>query len=288
MANSTSPLTDRLYRRLPADAFAPLVESYAGRYAISKSATFPVFPTGRAELLFHFADPFCTGSGSALTPLPQAVLLGPRSSCYWHAAGPKIDWFLIQLTPLGMRRILGSRFDCHWEQVVPLASLPHAIPSDLFEQLRDAGDFAARATLVDKLLHTNPPADEGGDVTVSEAGRLARLGELNTIKHLAAFVGIGERRLRQRFLAEYGIAPKAFLQLVRLSRQLQSLHPDHAADMDATLAEYADESHAIRAFRRYTGLTPKAYQRMKNAGDQLAFTGQSEPIFQQGAKRDFL
>ncbi len=283
MVTDRSPSTDRLYRKVSSDALAPLVEAYAGRSATGKLATFPVFPTGRAELIFHFADPFRTGSEASLQPLARAALLGPRSSSYWHAAGPTIDWFLIQLTPIGMRQFLGARFDRCWDRAVLLSNLPHALPIDLFERLCSAGSFAARAALVDTLLLTIPPVDDGGDVAVSEAGRLARRSEINTIAGLADFVGVGERRLRQRFRAEYGVAPKAFLQLVRLGRQLQSLHPDHAADPDTALAEYADESHAIRAFRRHTGLTPSAYREIKHSGDPLVFTGRSETIRRSGA-----
>lgn len=278
MAVDPPPPADTLFRATPSPDLEPLVEAYAGRAAIVEPSAFPVFPTGRAELLFHFADPFSTGAEAAMAPLPRAALLGPRSKPYWHAAGPAIDWFLIQLTPIGMRRLLGARFADCWDQIVPLADLPHALPAGLHAALRRANGFEARAALIERLLQSLDPIDTAGDGAISEAGRRARRGEIQSIAGLATFVGVGERRFRQRFRAEYGIGPKSFLQLLRLERQLQALHPDHPADPDGALAEYADESHAIRAFRRHTGLAPSAYRRIKQAGDRLVFTGKRAPF----------
>src|SRR5262245_61434648 len=84
-----------------------LAEAFAGRTATTLKARFPVFPTARAELMFHFADPFLIGDAAAgpMRPLAPASLLGPRLSNYWQSAGPRIDWFMVQLTALGCRRL---------------------------------------------------------------------------------------------------------------------------------------------------------------------------------------
>lgn len=233
---------------------------------------FPVFPTARAELIFHFADPFfVSGEGEALRPLASAALLGPRLNRHWQCAGPSIDWFLIQLTPQGCRRLLGLGFAETWEREVPLAHLWGGGAAILHERLRLATSFEDRAAVAIEALRSLPAAAADPE-PMSVAGRLARAGRLRTLAQLQAMLDIGGRRLHQRFVADYGVGPKLFLSLMRFGRQLEDRHPLLGADQGFD-PEYADDSHAIREFRRFAGLTPGAYTALKRKGDRLIFTG---------------
>jgi AraC-like DNA-binding protein len=89
---------------------------------------------------------------------------------------------------------------------------------------------------------------------------------------MARSLGIGERRLRQRFAAEVGVSPKQWLSLMRVNRFLGTQHPRTAMSCIGHF-EYADDSHASRAFVRFTGLTPGTYRRLKSRGDPLVNTG---------------
>src|SRR5688500_4460963 len=138
---------DRLWRIAPPPDLAPWIEALAGRYAEQPRAIFPVFPTARAELIFHFGDPFLVGDGgNAMRRLPAAGLLGPRAQIYWQSAGPSIDWFMVQLTPLGCRQLVGRRFAELWNRELPMKQ-PWAGAVSLHKRLRCAGDFPARVAV---------------------------------------------------------------------------------------------------------------------------------------------
>lgn len=248
---------------------APLVEAFAGRTAMVPRARFPVFPTARAELIFHFGDPFQVADtpDAAMRPLAPAVLLGPRASISWQAAGPRIDWFMVQLTPLGCRRLLGIPFGEGWHREIPLAALWGSAALDLHAQLAELASFEARRALALEAIRARC-----GAVTVeplTRIGHLVRSGRIRDVRRLGAALDVGPRRLHQTFVAQYGIGPKSLLSLLRFGRQLEARHPLAAAD---AVAEYADDSHAIREFRRFTGLTPGAYARQKQ-NDRLVYTG---------------
>lgn len=269
-------VSDVISRIAPPRDLEPLVEALAGRQARVPRTMFPVFPTARAELIFHFGDSFLVGgeTGAPLRPLPPAVLLGPRQRIYWQGAGPGIDWFLIQLTPLGCRRLLGLGFAEAWNDEIALGDLWGSAAEALHERLREAGSFQARAALAVAALRACAGPVEADPV--SRFGSLARAGRVRTLAELAAGLGVGPRRLHQKFVADYGIGPKTFLSLMRFGRQLEARHPlssRHGADEP----EYADESHAIREFRRFAGLTPGAYVRQKQT-DRLVHTGAQIPI----------
>lgn len=262
------PPSDVISRIAPPRDLLPLVEALAGRSALVGRARFPVFPTARAELIFHFGDPFLVADEAAgpMRPLAPAALLGPRRTLYWQSAGPLIDWFLVQLTPLGCRRLLGLAFAEAWDREVELAAM-----TALHERLRGLTSFRARALVaVEALRAMQSGAVE--DDPVSRLGSLARAGRIRNLAALGARLDVGPRRFHQLFVAEHGIGPKYFLSLMRFGRQLAARHPSFDPGCETDEPEYADDSHAIREFRRFAGLTPGAYARQKQ-GDRLIFTG---------------
>ena len=256
---------DRIERCAPPAPLTPFVDSFAGRNAHIAPARFRILPTGRAELMFNFADPFLAGTAGMLDPLAPVALLGPRDTAYWQGAGPEIDWFLIQLTPLGLRRLLGVSFAECWNAA-------EAVPgfSGLHEAMALSLSFTERAALAVAWVGQKC-GQEGAHAAYSRLTTLVREGQLRGPDAMAALLDTGARNLRQRFTAEIGIGPKRFCSLVRFNRQLTARHPLHAETHDHALAEYADESHAAREFRRFAGVTPGAYRTAK-ADDALVFT----------------
>jgi AraC-like DNA-binding protein len=265
---------DHIFRVAPPADLQPLVEAFAGRTASVVRAKFPVFPTARAELMFHFADPFLIGDAATgpMRRLASAALLGPRERNHWQSAGPRIDWFMVQLTALGCQRILGLRFGDAWHREIALADLWGKSAVLLHEQMRHATSFSARMALATAALRDRFGAHVAVD-RVSEAGSLARAGGIRSLEALCTHLDVGARRLHQLFARTYAVSPKSFLGIMRFGRQLQSLHSLAAAKSAAREHEYYDDSHAIRDFRRFSEMTPSAYIRQKSCGDGLIHTG---------------
>jgi len=267
-------------RAPPPPDLAHLIEEFSARRASVSRAALPVFASARAELLFHFGDPFLVAGDAPVAPRPlaRAAVLGPRDRLYWQLAGPCIDWFAVQLTPLGCRRLAGCRFADLWNREAALDELWGVGPAEaLHERLSVAPGFAARTAIVAAALRARrqPPV---GDARMSSLAALARRGRLRTVAELAASSDVGPRRLRQRFGEEIGVGPKHFLSVMRFGRLLASLHPKPWLGRAPEEAEYADDSHAIRAFKRFAGTTPGHYRAAKAAGDELVFTGAPIPL----------
>lgn len=265
-----------LVREAPPPALAETVEFLSQRRVDGPAVTLSIFPTARAELIFHFGDPFLAGSTAATArPLPRAALLGPRAKPYWQAAGPRIDWFMIALTPAGCRRLLGLPLAQLWGRDMPLGRFWGEAADALYRQLASAGTFDARISAVEAMLSGLDTAEPAGEIAKIAAA--ARSGSIKTIEQMCAALSIGPRRLRQVFAAEIGIPPKEFLSIMRFGRHLAALHPAPWIEPeDACATEYVDESHATRAFRRFTNTTPGAYRRAKSmTTDSLIFTGQA-------------
>ena len=76
-------------------------------------------------------------------------------------------------------------------------------------------------------------------------------------KHLA----VSERTLERNFLKETGLRPKQFAKIIQFSTSMKKLTEDDYIKLTDVGFDsgYADQSHFIRNFKQYTGMTPKEY-----------------------------
>lgn len=272
-----APAPGPVQRRETGISESPLFEAFAARKTVTDRNQFVVFPTARTELLFHFGDPFrVRRENENWQSLPRAALLGPRYRRYWQSAGPEIDWFLIQLSALGCRRLLGRRFSELWDANLPLEVFWGKRVGAVHAALAAEPSFDRRIELFLRAFG-GMSLDSGGDEPISVLARHARSGSIRSVGVMAEELGTGERRLRQRFSAEIGLSPKPFLDLLRFNRRLLEVHPSYRR-IDYAGSDYFDQSHAIRDFRRRTGMTPSSYSQFKSLGDQLVVTGPAERI----------
>lgn len=88
-----------------------------------------------------------------------------------------------------------------------------------------------------------------------------------TVRDIARNVGLSQRRFIQVFKAEVGVTPKLFSRLHRFQRARAIMHrQEKAADWAGIAMEcgYFDQSHLVREFLEFSGLSPAAYLRQYN------------------------
>ncbi len=73
-----------------------------------------------------------------------------------------------------------------------------------------------------------------------------------------------ERTMERRFTAAVGVTPKQFARIVQFQSSLNHLSDaTHARLVDAAYTYgFADQSHFIRTFKRYTGRTPSEHRKI--------------------------
>jgi transcriptional regulator GlxA family with amidase domain len=88
------------------------------------------------------------------------------------------------------------------------------------------------------------------------------------IESLADDLGISLRKLDRVFNARVGLTPKALCRVVRFQQVLKMVERDQQSRDWAQLAVecgYYDQSHFIKEFSAFTGLSPTAYFSEQNA-----------------------
>ena len=79
------------------------------------------------------------------------------------------------------------------------------------------------------------------------------------IKELRDQLFITERTFERRFSKEIGVTPKQFAKIIQFSFSLNQIQESDYTNFTNVAYEngFADQSHFIRTFRKYTGSTPK-------------------------------
>lgn len=74
---------------------------------------------------------------------------------------------------------------------------------------------------------------------------------------------VTERTLERHFLKEIGVTPKQFAKIIQFSSSLKQMTETDFLSLTEIGHDngFADQSHFIRSFKRYTGKTPKEFQK---------------------------
>ena len=82
-----------------------------------------------------------------------------------------------------------------------------------------------------------------------------------SVAAVARALGLSERQLERRVLLRIGLPPKRLARLLRFERAVALANATASLTETALAAGYADQSHFIREFRRFSGATPSAILR---------------------------
>jgi AraC-like DNA-binding protein len=88
-----------------------------------------------------------------------------------------------------------------------------------------------------------------------------------TVRDISKEVGLSQRRFIEIFKAEVGMTPKLFSRVQRFQRARATIHQQEETTDWADIAMecgYFDQSHLIRDFREFSGISPAAYLRQYN------------------------
>jgi AraC-like DNA-binding protein len=130
----------------------------------------------------------------------------------------------------------------------PASSLRNrSIPADSVVGSRQARRLADREG-IDAWIRSIAPS--------RRASAAVDLLATRPVEQVAAELGVTGRHLRRIVLAEVGLPPKVYQQVVRLQRFVRAVDAGVPLAMAAATAGYADQPHLTREVRRFSGLTP--------------------------------
>ena len=190
-----------------------------------------------------------------------ARLYGPTSHTTRVHGEPPTRTAGVGILPLGWAHLIGVPADHYADRIVPLAELFDTAPL-LLQQLREAADDRALCAVFDDFFLRQHAERPEPAAFLRRAHALLLDPAIATAEEFAAGIGLSSRHVARLSLEMFGFAPKLLLQRQRFLRTLHVLRTRLDEPWAKLLdAAYSDQSHFVRDFHRFMGMSPTAYFR---------------------------
>ena len=233
-----------------------------------------ILPDGIVELVFHYGDPFRIRFGES------AEEIQPRSSAVSQTSR------FIEIRPTGGFGLISVRFfpwgACQFFPVPISEFADGQIPVDMLwgkqaleleDRICSASTLHERVRLIERFLIGQLRRYAAEDTARLIRHVWDRRGQI-AIGEMTREVGTSQRQLERRFLEGVGAGPKQFARLTRFLDSCGQIRKQ--ADSLTQIAHhcgYYDQSHFIRDFKRFSGLTPNQFR----SRSDISFLGLDEP-----------
>lgn len=145
---------------------------------------------------------------------------------------------------------------------IDLHAIKQAREINLQEQLLNAATLPERLQLIDELIIKLSGIYNTPDPRIIfAASALQKDNSIHILTNIQRQLNITERSLQRLFETHVGISPKMYKRVCQFQAAFQQLNHDEYSKLTDVAFDhgFADQSHFIRVFKEFTGITPKAY-----------------------------
>jgi AraC-like DNA-binding protein len=223
-----------------------------------------VFPSGCMELIFNLgAGHWQTAAKNSYRTTPQIELWGQITQPLPIRSIGKNVMLGIRFLPQGAADFLNEKADGFNNQVVDYRDIAGKPVTTLYQQLLEAKTQPERIALIEHFLLTAAKKRPNNNLSiVNEVMRdLRREDFFENIETIATRYGISSRYLQKLFLQYTGLTPKLYSKIHRFQHSLRLVtKKESPLTAIAYHCGYFDQSHFIREFKSFTGLTPSSLE----------------------------
>lgn len=264
-----------LGKRYPVDPRLAGVLSHF--YALSTGPDMPpqlqrLSPSLEMMLVFNFGAPVAFSFGDEAPgehTIERIGILGPLRRMMNYELKAGADLLVLQFILDGFYRFLSispeeeageEHMSAHTQRLEEIWHLLAAIP----------GPEKRIAALTDYLL-LNIAQSETPTRQVLEHVDDIHNPQVNPVKVIAGHYGVSERAIQLRFKKYVGYSPKELLRFLRFKQVLAYLldHPTQKVNWFDLIVQfgYHDQSHLIKDFKHYTGISPQQFIQLNEDGN---------------------
>jgi AraC-like DNA-binding protein len=258
----------------PADPrLCPYVHGY---FATSSSLVRPTWqrhlPGTEVPLILNFGAAH-TVAGQQLD---HAWVTGLQTRSQRSVATGERQFMVVRFTPLGAHLFLRLSMDTLTDQTVALDQLSPRVAALVNDDVMIAQGWAERFDAMERLIGGRVIGSAAPTIAERAWNELVRSGGQTPVRWLAADAGCSHRHLIQQVRAGIGLTPKRLATLLRFNRAIGAVDQNSSNKPlleGSPLAEdacwariaaecgYFDQSHFIRDFKAFAGVTPSELRR---------------------------
>jgi AraC-like DNA-binding protein len=227
-----------------------------------------ILPSGTFEMVFNLQDDelriYRPRDPQRCKRFPGAVVSGPYTGPFMSDGAEETSLLGVHFKPGGAIGVLGLPAAEFRDAHVDLRSLWGSSSSGLREHLCELKEPMSKFRLLEDVLLRRLAAYRGGHSAVRTAlDVVGRSDGCARTRDVARAVGLSQRRLITLFSNEVGQTPKMFGRISRFQHAIARSRRTTVVDWARLAAEcgYFDQSHLIRDFAEFAGVSPDAYRR---------------------------
>ena len=247
----------------PAPPLRPFVSHYAG----SRMRDLPAWehaglPSRHLDLIVSLARPIeITRMPGAQSPgAYRAFVAGLQQAPALVRMGGDLDGLHVFLKPGAARALLGVSGGELASRVVHLADISGALCSELTERLSSAETWQRRFEAVDQVLLRRLRPVTTPDAMTWAWRTLALTHGRMPVHELARNIGFSRRHFGERFVSEFGIAPKAAARVFRFEHACRLFLRSPRRSVDVAIASgFHDQAHMVHEWHALAGCTPREW-----------------------------
>jgi AraC-like DNA-binding protein len=182
---------------------------------------------------------------------------------------------IIEFNPLGAYRFFHLSYAEVKNQIVELGDLIGNRAGELQSRLNDANAVHQKLEILQNFLIRQLEKTVGDPIYDYCIDRILASDGLLTVAQLEKATGYSARWLHTKFSEHLGTGPKNLAEIVRFKQFYHSFSAgaDYQSLKQQIYHNYHDQSHFIRAFKRFTGATPTDLQNSMNELSRKNFGG---------------
>ena len=234
-----------------------------------------VFPSGLMEMIFNL------GEGTWETLVNNKFQTTPKIELWGQIVKPlairskgKNIMFGIKFFPHTAAYFLKDEITVFNNQVSDLSDVFDSSVKDLHARLLETAGLNNKIELVESFFTQRLPVNENASNRITEVGHIItnmkkKYADEN-VGEMATKYGISPRYLHKLVSQYTGLSPK-FLNKINRFQQSLKLITDNKSSLTSIAYDcgYFDQSHFIKDFKSFTGLTPSAYLENKFPANQF-------------------
>ncbi len=221
-----------------------------------------VLPDGKTELIVHFGDAFLKLEGDAYERQARVLMSGQLTERIMLKPTGEIGVVSIRFKAAGAARFFDVPYEKLVDRVVDFADFEPAFSAAIHERIARCDSHDERLTAMTAVLEERLTQESREDIFVRQACQyIARSEGAYSAQELVKLIGYSERQLERKFKKQVGITPKVLSRIARFQKFLALTKETNTLTLaDAAAAcGYYDQSHFIRDFTKFSGVSPMKY-----------------------------
>lgn len=224
-----------------------------------------IIPDGCIEVIFHLKAPVKRLFQKEWLVNPKMNIVGQMTKPYFICPTGPLEMLGIRFYPHTAHHFFDFPLDEIKDKVLKTAEIWGKDAEQLEEILHLASNISEAINSIESFLLKKILPDQTDQLLAFALHEIMSSGGKLSIKRLCEDTTYGRRSLEMKFKKRIGLSPKVLCRIIRFQQIFKYWsHENSSLTTLAYQSGYADQSHFIRDFKQFTGISPSKYKQEKH------------------------